>query len=138
MQLQTPDGGVQGVELPAFLSGSPGPVRARRPGLGFEVPVEVVAALHFSQTAGEGVMQRLGHGGDGPVHREGWRTDSFGLALLRLICAVRRQEKGQPPETFRALPHPQLEEHLWPKEAGGGGGGVSPSSFLQKDSRTRL
>lgn len=64
VQLQTSDGGVKGVELSAFLPGSPGPVVARRPRLGLEVAVEVVAALHFAETAGQSVMEGLGHRGD--------------------------------------------------------------------------
>lgn len=89
MQLQAPDGGVQGVELSAFLSGSPRPVGARRPQLGLKVSVEVVAALHFAETAGQSVVKGLGHCGDGLV-QQGWRRRrkrmkggiSFGFVLL--------------------------------------------------------
>lgn len=69
MQLQAPDGRVQGVELSALLPRSSGPVGAGRPGLRLEVPVEVVAALHLAEAAGQSAMERLGDSGDGPVQR---------------------------------------------------------------------
>lgn len=119
VQLQASDGGVQGVELSAFLPGSPRLVGARRPQLGLEVSVEVIAALHFSEAAGQSVMEGLCHCSDGPVQqgrirrrRGGGEGVSFGCNLLWLLYSLWRQEKSQPTETFRALSHPQLEEHL--------------------------
>lgn len=72
VQLQASDGGVQGVELSAFLPGSYSPVGACRPRLGLKVSVEVVAALHFAEAAGQSVMEGLSHCGNGSVER-GWR-----------------------------------------------------------------
>lgn len=87
MQLQASDGCVQGVELSAFLPGPSGPVGARSPWLGFKVSVEVVAALHFAEAAGQSVMERLGDCGDGPVQRRQRRRGglSFERALLWLL-----------------------------------------------------
>lgn len=83
VQLQASDGGVQGVELSAFLPGSPCPVRARRPQLGLKVSVEVVAALHFAEAAGQSVVEGLGHCGDGPVQWGRRRGGvSFGSSLF--------------------------------------------------------
>lgn len=114
VQLQASDGGVKGVELSAFLPGSPGSVGARRPQLGLKVSVEVVAALHFAQAAGQSVVEGLGHRGDGLVQQgRGWRGGvSLGPVLFWLLHSSGRQEEGQSTETFRALSHPQLEEHL--------------------------
>lgn len=77
VQLQASDGGVQGVELSALLPGLSGPVAARGLRLGLEVSVEVVAALHFTETAGQSVVEGFGHGGDGAVQR-GWRRRGRG------------------------------------------------------------
>lgn len=91
VQLQASDGGVQRVELPAFLPGSPRPVGARGPQLGLEVSVEVVAALHFAEAAGQSVMEGLGHCGDGPVQQEWWSRGGvcFGPALFCLLYSLR-------------------------------------------------
>lgn len=114
VQLEASDGGVQGVELSAFLPGSPCPVTARGPQLGLKVSVEVVASLHFAEAAGQSVMEGLSHCGDGLVQQGGRRRRgaSFGSALFLLLYSLRRQEKSQSTETFRALSHPQLEQHL--------------------------
>lgn len=116
VQLQASDGGVEGVELSAFLSGSPCPVAARGPRLGLKVSVKVEAALHFAETARQSVMEGLGHGGDGPVERRRRRKRRGGVFcgsyFLRLLYSARREEKGQPTETFGALTDPQLEQHL--------------------------
>lgn len=114
VQLQASDGGVQGVELSAFLPGSPCSVRARRPQLGLEVSVEIVAALHFAEAAGQSVMEGLGHCGDGPVQQGGKGRGgvSFGPVLFGVLYSLGRQEESHSTETFRALSHPQLEEHL--------------------------
>lgn len=71
VQLQASDGGVQGVELSAFLPGSSSPVGARRPRLNLKVSVEVVASLHFAEAAGQSVMEGLSHRGGGAVERWG-------------------------------------------------------------------
>lgn len=114
MQLQASDGGVEGVELSAFLPGSPCPVAARGPRLGLKVSVKVEAALHFAETARQSVMEGLGHGGDGPIERRRKRRGGVfcGSDFLRLLYSARREEKGQPTETFGALTDPQLEQHL--------------------------
>lgn len=113
MQLQASDGGVQGVELSAFFPGLTGSVGAHRPRLGLKVPVEVVAALHLVETTGQSEMERPRHRGDGPVqHRLGKWGRIFGAVLLWLLHPPGRQEKGQSTETFGALTHPQLEQHL--------------------------
>lgn len=117
VQLQASDGGVEGVELSAFLSGSPCPVAACGPRLGLKVSVKVKAALHFAETARQSVMEGLGHGGDGPVERRRRRRKRrggvfCGSDFLRLLYSARREEKGQPTETFGALTDPQLEQHL--------------------------
>lgn len=114
VQLKASDGGVQGVELSAFLPGSSDPVGACRPGLGLKVSVEVVAALHFAEAAGQSVMEGLGHSGDGSVER-GRRMRggfSFWFDLFWLFYSPWWEEKGQATETFGALSHPQLEQHL--------------------------
>lgn len=67
VQLQASDGCVQGVELSALLPGSASAVGVRRPRLGLEVSMEVVAALHFAKTAGKSVMEGFCYCSDGPV-----------------------------------------------------------------------
>ncbi len=67
MQLQASDGGMKGVELSAFLPGSSCLVRTCRPQMGLKVSVEVVAALHFVEAAGQSMMEGLCHRGDGLV-----------------------------------------------------------------------
>lgn len=116
VQLQASDGGVQGVELTARLPGSSCSVRAHRPQLGLKVSVEVVAALHLTETASQRVVEGLGYRGDGSVQQGRRRRGRGGAccehSLTCLLYPLRRQEEGQATETFRALSHPQLEEHL--------------------------
>lgn len=116
VQLQASDGGVQGVELPTRLPGSSCPVRSHHPQLGLKVSVEVIAALHLAETASQRVVEGLGYCGDGPVQqgrRRGGRGGACcGLSLTCLLYPLGRQKEGQATETFRALSHPQLEEHL--------------------------
>lgn len=72
VELQASDGRVQGVQLSAFLPRTPVLVGARQPRLHLEVSVEVVAALNVGETAGQSVMEGLGHGSDGAVKRRRW------------------------------------------------------------------
>lgn len=83
VQLQTSDGGVEGVQLSAFLPSSARSVGARGPQVGLEMSVEVVAALHFVQAALQGVLKGFGHRGDGPVQQR--PRSRRGLVLLQLL-----------------------------------------------------
>lgn len=73
MQLQTSDGGVQGVELSTFLPDSHHSVRARHSQLGLKMSVEVVAALHLTDAPGQSMMEWFGHCSNGPVQQGGGR-----------------------------------------------------------------
>lgn len=111
VQLQAADGGVERVQLPALLPGAARSLGARRPQVGLEMPVEVVAALHLVQAAVQGVPQGLGHRDDGAMQQQR-RRSSGGLPLLQLLNPPGRQEEGQSTEALGTLSHPQLEEHL--------------------------
>lgn len=138
VQLQATDGGVQRVELAARLPSSPRPLHAVAPRLRLKVPVEVVAALHLAEAASQRLLQRLRHGGDGPVQqrrcrrcrRGGRRSESLHLAGS-LRHPLGRQQEGQPAEALGALAHPQLEEHLEAGEATVRRTNQSPWLFLQ-------